>query len=388
MNSYTYKDVSWRVFGEINDYTVAVKFLNAREAHRSALTNFLWHAMGVMQYTAKKEEITYTIAETESGYDFNMEWRTSQVKAETILEYTELLKSTGQPEPGKTDWRNAVARHLKELLAYSSQFEVMQQPQDDTDLAVVRMQAQVRFTSLVPAPNIPSFYMDGPQRLMSIFDLFDFEFTVRRGPHMEFFVDEDQCLYLRTTARTAQNVLPFGDREVAHGNLVRFLQAVRNIMHSVDEKIPLVNVASLRTSSYYGEDMEHYLQEDEYDEDPWYAQTRVLHTRYAFYGDNDTVYSLDLGPMLRYGESYNLLFREGANLELEDDWFYRNKCLLFTTPTRAELEAPVRMTIALDSHDLRNAVQSAFTGLADHFGPDRYREIFGAEFPQELVEKI
>ena len=388
MNSYTYKDVSWRVYGEINDYTVAVKFLNAREAHRSAITNFLWHAMGVMSYTAKKEEITYTITEIESGYDFQMQWRTSKVKAQTILEYTELLKSTGQPDPGKTDWRNAVARHVKALLAYSSQFEVTQQPQEDTDLAVAHMHAQVRFTSLVLAPDIPSFYKDGPQRQLSIFDLFDFEFTVRKGPRMEFFANEEQCLFLRTTTRTATTVLPFGDRGIAHGNLVRFLQAVRNIMHSVDEKIPLVNVASLRTSSYYGEDLDHYLQEDDYGDDPWYARSRVLHTRYAYYGDDGKVYSLDLGPMLRYEECYYLLFREGADLELEDDWFYRNKSLLFTTPTRAELDEPVRMTIALDSYDLRNALQSAFTGLAELFGSEGYREIFRAEFPQKLVEKI
>jgi hypothetical protein len=56
--------------------------------------------------------------------------------------------------------------------------------------------------------------------------------------------------------------------------------------------------------------------------------------------------------------------------------------------TRAKLEAPVRMAFTADDHDLRNAVQFTIPALLDEFGPERYKEIYGADPPYELLKQI
>jgi hypothetical protein len=393
MNTYTYNDVSWRVMGEINRGTVVVKFLNAKEAHQGSLTNFLGHAMGVMTYTAKQGPITYTVAETEDGYDFHMDWETTLVKAQSIHEYTELLKGPGKPVTGKTQWRMAVAHSLRELLAKSSEFAAEYTPVESTDLALARLVAKVKFTSLVDAPHIPRLYVDGPQRQVCIFDLFEYQWVERNELRMEFDVGDEHEMAVRIRVPGKQAELTLGDRNRAHTNLVRFLQAMRNIIHSVDEKVPLVNVATMRTSRYYDDEDEPIIDVDD-DDEPWSCKAEVLHTRYVHYREDGTHCSMDIRNIHGWGRRFNVLIREGADLELEDDWFYRS-CGDYLQhpsykpqPTRRQLEAPVLLAFTADDHDLRNAVRGALAPLLDHLGPERYKEIYKAEPPYELLGRI
>lgn len=394
MNKYTYNDVSWRVFGEINKGTVAVKFLNAKEAHRWPLTFFLGDAMGVMNYTCKPGPITYTIAETEEGYDFQMDWETTLVKAQTIQEYTELLKGTERPVPGKTEWRAAIAHRIEALLGYSSQFTVGFTAVEGTALAQMRMEAKVKFSSLVSAPHIPRLYTDGPQRQVSIFDLFEYQSTQRYALDMEFVVGNEHELAVRISVPGKHAELTLGDRTIAHKNLVRFLQAIHNIIHSVEEKVPVVNVATMRTSRFYDEEYEDLLFSEDDDEDPWPCKAEVLHTRYVHYRDDRTHCSMDIRNLHGWGATFNILIREGADLVLEDDWFYRNSGRFIqhsgykAQPTRAQLEAPVQLAFTADDHDLRNAVCVGLAPFLDHFGAERYKEIYKADPPFELLGQI
>jgi|GEM_PF-6171492 len=395
MNTYTYNDVSWRVFGEINGGTVATKFLNAKEAYRGPLTNFLWHAMGIMNYTCKPGPITYTIAEIKEGYSFHMEWETSTVKAQAIHEYSELLKGPGRPVTGKTPWRAAVARHLEKMLAYSSELKAVYTPEEGGSLSNVSLEAMVRFTSLVDAPHIPRLYEDGPQRQVCIFDLFEYEWTERGGLDMEFLTDDEHGMAVRISIPGSSMVLSFGDKSCAHSNLVRFLQAIRNIIHSIPEKVPLVNVATMRTSRYYDEDYAEFacrVVDD--DDDNEISPAEVLHTRYVHFRENGTHCSMDIRNIHGWGKRFNLLIREDAELAYEDDWFYRSggdflqKPAYRPQPARAQMEAPMRMAFTADEHDLRNAVRFALPALLDAIGPERYKEIYKAEPPFELIAQI
>ena len=374
-----------------------MKFLRAKDSHRSPLTNFLWHAMGVMNYTCKPGPITYTIAETEEGYTFHMDWETTLVKAQTIQEYIELLKGTGRPVPGKTEWRAAIANRIKALLGYSSQFRVGFTAVEGTALAKARMEAEVKFSSLVSAPHIPRLYKDGPQRQVSIFDLFEYQWLERNHLSMEFVLGDRYELTLRMSVPGKQVVLSMGDRTYAHRNLVRFLQAIRNIIHSVDEKVPLVNVASMRTTRYYYDEYEeHTFSEEVDDEDdlPWSSMAEVLHTRYVHYREDGTHCSMDLRNIHGWGRRFNVLVRENANLPIEDDWFYRS-CGVYLQhaswqpqPTRKQLEAPVLLAFTADDHDLRNAVNEAVPLLLEHFPPGKYKETYGEDPPYDLLGRI
>lgn len=64
MNSYSYDDVNYRVFGIINDGTV-LNSLNTKEEHRSNLFSFLHNSLGIMNYTSKTGKTKYLIQETE-----------------------------------------------------------------------------------------------------------------------------------------------------------------------------------------------------------------------------------------------------------------------------------------------------------------------------------
>lgn len=396
MNRYTYNDVSWRVYGEINQGTVAVKFLNAKEAHRSSLTSFLWHAMGVMSYTTYKEKITYTVAETEVGYTFWMEWRTTLVKAQAIHEYAELLKGPERPTTGNTQWRRSVAHHLERLLSYSSELNVSCTPLGKDEGAKVRLEAMVKFSSLVDAPHIPRLYEDGPQRQVCIFDLFEYQDLQRHQLEMDFQVGDEQQLSVLIRTPSKHFELSLGHPPHAHRNLVRFLQAIRNIIHNTDEKVPLVNVASIRTTRYYDDDYEmpNQGQDDDDEDEPWAARAEVLHTRYVHFRDDGTHCSMDIRNIHGWGKRFHVLIREGADLELEDDWFYRSNGdhlqhpSYKPQPTRAQLEATLELAFTADDHDLRNAVAYSLPALLDPLGPERYQELYGAAPPYALLEQI
>lgn len=395
MNSYTYNDVSWHVYGEINRGTVAVTHMKAKEAHRDALTNFLLHAVGIMNWTNKPGPITYTITETEQGYTFHMDWETTKVKAQAIQDTIELMKVQERPATGKTQWRHALVYDVENVLGYCSELEYAHVPIEGNDLARAHLEAMVRFTSLVDAPHIPRLYVDGPQRQVSIFDLFKFQWLNRNQLNMEFLVGEDDALSAQISIPGKQAELTLGDRTRAHANLVRFLQAIRNIIHSVEERFPVVNVATMRTSRYYDEewDEQFVLDVDDRD-DPCPIKAEVLHTRYVHFREDRTHCSMDIHNIHGWRSTFNVLIREGADLVLEDDWFYRNSGQFVVhggwveQPTRAQLEAPVRLAFTADQHDLRAAVSGAMHQFLHDLGPGRYKEIYNAEFPQELAREI
>ncbi len=394
MNTYTYNDVSWRVYYEINQGTVAVTYMHAKEAHRNALTNFLWHAVGVMNYTNKPGPITYTITETELGYTFHMDWETTKVKAQAIQDTIELMKVQGRPATGKTQWRHALVFHIEVLLGYCSELEYAHAPNEGNDLARAHLEAKVLFSSLVDAPHIPRLYVDGPQRQVSIFDLFNYQDLKRNELWMEFLAGEDHALTVRINVPGKQAELTLGDRARAHANLVRFLQAIRNIIHSVDERVPRVNVAAMRTSYYYGGYDEALIDEEDEDGEPWSRKVEVLHTRYVHYREDGTHCSMDFRNLHGWGSTFNVLVREGADLVIEDDWFYRNRGGFLEhssyqpQPTRAQVEAPVRLAFTCDDCDLRTAVLYPLQALLDDLGPERYRKIYKAEPPYELLGRI
>lgn len=394
MNTYTYNGASWLAIREVNDYTVAVKLLKAKEAHRSALTHFLWHALGIMLYTCKPGTITYTVTETREGYSFHMEWETTQVKAAAIQEYIALLKGPGKPDPGKTEWRNAISWKLDNMLRYSSVLEAEHTPVEGSDLAKMRMEAMVKFPSLVDAPNISRLYKDGPQRQVSIFDLFEYQWVNRDQLSMEFKLSGKDGLAVRIRIPGAETMLSLGEGPGAHKNLERFLRAIRNIIHSLDEKPPLVNVATIRTTAYYDQETDGYSAwNDEEQEDPW-DPVEVLHTRFAHYRDDGTHCSMDIQSVNGWRATFHVLIREGAELELEDDWFYRNSGRLIRKsswreqPTREQMQAPVRLAFTADDYDLGNAARWALNELLEELGPEKYKDLFGAEPPIALVRQI
>lgn len=395
MKAYTYNDVSWRVHGEINRGTVAVHYLNAKESHRSRLTSFLGHAAGVMTHTSKPGPITYTITEVEDGYSFRMVWGTSRVKAEAIKDYTEQLKGPDHPETGKTQWRLAVVHDLRALLAFSSAFGIGIIPMQGTDLFQVCMEARVKFSSLVDTPHVARLYVDGPQRQVSIFDLFTFQWLNRNDLEMAFIVGDAHDLAVRINVPGGHAVLTLGDHTCAHRNLVRFLEAMRNIIHGVDEKVPLVNVASMRTTRYYSNDdfANGYRVADE-DDEPWPSKAEVLHTRYVHYRNDGTHCSMDIRNLHGWGKQFNVLIRENADLVQEDNWFYRScgehlqPASHHAQPIRAQLEAPVRLAFTADEHDLRNAVRLGFGLLAEQLGSQGYKATYKADLPTALVDEI
>ncbi|MCC6841043.1 MAG: hypothetical protein IT230_12875 [Flavobacteriales bacterium] len=368
--------------------------MKAKEAHRNALTKFLWYAVGIMNYTNKPGPITYTITETEEGYTFHMDWETTKVKAQGIKDTIDLMKVQDRPATGKTLWRHALVGHMEALLGYCSELEYAFTPHEGHDLASAHLDAMVRFSSLVDAPHIPRLYVDGPQRQVSIFDLFEYQRLERNQLHMGFLVGDDQELAVRISVPGKHAELTLGNRTRANHHLVRFLRSIRNIIHCVEEKKPLVNVATMRTSRYYVDYDESFVDDDDEDDDAWSQKAEVLHTRYAHFREDGTHCSMDLRNLHGWGSTFNILVREGADLVLEDDWFYRSSGSFIEhrgwkeQPTRAQLEATVRLAFTADEYDLRAAVSGAMHQFLHDLGPGRYKEIYNAEPPYELFERI
>lgn len=103
---------------------------------------------------------------------------------------------------------------------------------------------------------------------------------------------------------------------------------------------------------------------------------------------------MDIRNIHGWRSTFNVLIREGADLVLEDDWFYRNSGQFVVhggwveQPTRAQLEAPVRLAFTADQHDLRAAVSGAMHQFLHDLGPGRYEEIYNAEPPYDLAGQI
>lgn len=114
MNSYTYDDVNYRVFGIINDGTV-LNSLNTKEEHRSKLFSFLHNSLGIMNYTSKTGKTKYIIQETKKGYTININWISTKLKSETTSNFLKILELNQEIPEVKTGWRNAIKCDLTSL---------------------------------------------------------------------------------------------------------------------------------------------------------------------------------------------------------------------------------------------------------------------------------
>lgn len=114
MGVFTYNDVNWKVYSNVNNGTV-LNILNAKDEHRSNLFGFLHNTLGIMNYTNKSGPIFYEIKETEFGYTVIINWTSTKLKSETTKYFLELLKSNNKPIETTTDWRVAILKYLENL---------------------------------------------------------------------------------------------------------------------------------------------------------------------------------------------------------------------------------------------------------------------------------
>lgn len=115
MNVFTFNDVNWKVYSNVNNGTV-LNTLNAKEEHRSNLYGFLHNTLGIMDYTSKNGEIFYEIKETYFGYTMTINWTSTKLKSETTKYYLDLLNNQSKPSEMTTDWRNAIFGYLQRLV--------------------------------------------------------------------------------------------------------------------------------------------------------------------------------------------------------------------------------------------------------------------------------
>lgn len=116
MGKFTYKDVNWKVYSNVNNGTV-LNILNPKEEHRSNLFGFLHNTLGVMNYTNKSGPIFYEIKEIESGFSMIINWTSTKLKSETTQYFLQLLKAGNKPNNITTDWRIAILSYLENLVA-------------------------------------------------------------------------------------------------------------------------------------------------------------------------------------------------------------------------------------------------------------------------------
>ena len=116
MGKFTYKDVNWKVYSNVNNGTV-LNILNPKAQHRSNLFGFLHNTLGVMNYTNKSGPIFYEIKEIESGFSMIINWTSTKLKSETTQYFLQLLKAGNKPNNITTDWRIAILSYLENLVA-------------------------------------------------------------------------------------------------------------------------------------------------------------------------------------------------------------------------------------------------------------------------------
>ncbi|TZF83917.1 hypothetical protein FW774_10700 [Pedobacter sp. BS3] len=115
MGVFTYNDVNWKVYSNVNNGTV-LNILNAKEEHRSNLFGFLHNTLGIMNYTNKSGQIFYEIKEVDFGYTMTLNWTSTKLKSETTKYYLDLLNNQSKPTDLTTDWRNAIFGYLQRLV--------------------------------------------------------------------------------------------------------------------------------------------------------------------------------------------------------------------------------------------------------------------------------
>jgi hypothetical protein len=151
MNSYTYQDANWKVFGIINDGTV-LKQLNVKEEYKGKLFGFLHDSLGVMNFTCKTGEIFYEIKELESGYSIVIRWTSTKLKSETTSAFLEIIKSNGENFESRTAWRTVIITYLKSLVSVCSKVEYTFRLPESKEYQAC-LQCEISFQNLFSFPK-------------------------------------------------------------------------------------------------------------------------------------------------------------------------------------------------------------------------------------------
>lgn len=368
MNSYTYNDVSWRVFGEVNNWTVVHHHLKAQEAHQPALKDFLFQAMCLMNYTCKDGIITYTVAETAEGYSFNMDWTSTKIKSETTAAYIEQLKHQQSPETGKTEWRVAIHQAISELLTVCSQLDFSYSAIENTDHTQATLSAFVKFTNLIIPPLNWYLYPEAPKRQLSIFDVFDFGTEIyssygnweKKEPFaMDFETYKNWYLALVFTLHKQQFRINFSDCSLQHENFCSFLQHIINAYYKFPDENNFYNVSK--------------------------------HHHRASFDTGPTILVSDIKPLTN---TILFLLRDYPDLEYEDNWFYENMTPYehfigyYERKTLANLQAPILLAVEMERRLFIAKVYWAVVKFILHIGFDKYKEFYEEEFPHRLFQKL
>lgn len=115
MGSFTYRDLNYKVYGDINNGTVLTA-LSPKEEHRDNLFSFLHATLGIMNYTCKSGQIFYEVKSTNNGYSMTIDWISTKLKSLTTQNYIQLLKAGNKPTDVSTDWRRAILRYSEFLV--------------------------------------------------------------------------------------------------------------------------------------------------------------------------------------------------------------------------------------------------------------------------------
>lgn len=379
MNSYTFNDVNWRVFGEINGGSV-VKQLNVKELHQSHVSSFLWNAMSLMNYSVKNQIIYYNITETEFGYTFQMNWTTSKVKAKTINEYIELLKTNEEPETGRSSWKESICSAIKNLLKYSSAFSFnCTDDIDKTDFQQVRLNSEIKFSSLIDTPSKSRFYKEAPQRQLSIFDVFEFEEITYGADEEQFTVQfeyKTDRIWAVISYKEKEVRFYFSEMSGTHFHLQMFLDSIINLFNQFPDEAKYVNVFCSNSGfTYFG---------DIVDENKIITQ----HTRFCE-SDGPNINTMDL--KLR-AHKILLLLRINPDLHYEDDWFYQLSDTEFSLEhklkSKKDLEDSVLLSISVNYKSFLKKVYEAVKDLKSEVGVIKYKKEFNNDFPEDKLKKL
>jgi len=379
MNSYTYNDVSWRVFGEINGGSV-VKLLNVKELHQSHVSSFLWNAMNLMNYSAKNQIIYYNITETEFGYTFQMNWTTSKVKANTINDYIKLLKTNEEPETGGTSWKESISSAIRSLLKYSSAFSFTYTDDiDKIDFQQVTLNSEIKFSSLIDTPSKSRFYKEAPQRQLSIFDVFEYEYIDREVDEKQFVVKfeyKTNMIHAVISYKDKTVKFFFSEMSGTHFHLQMFLDSIINLFNQFPDEAKYVNVFSRNSGFRYFGDLvdENFIITE--------------HTRFCE-SDGPNINTMDLKVR---AHKILLLLRKDPDLYYEDDWFYNMSDIEFECEhklkSKKELEECVLLSISVSYNTFLKKVIEAVKDLKSEVGLENYKKEFRNDFPEDRLNKL
>jgi hypothetical protein len=150
MNSYTFKNYNWKVFGNVNDGSILNK-LKAKDEHRGKLFSFLHHTLGVMNFTAKNAIISFEIKETEIGYSIKIDWTSTKMKSETTLHFLRDVQQCIAIPEHTTIWRNQLKFYMESLVPVCTSIDYRFRLEGSEYLATLR--CDISFDQLYSYPK-------------------------------------------------------------------------------------------------------------------------------------------------------------------------------------------------------------------------------------------